>query len=152
MFRQSPPQVPMALMFAGIIPFASASGAMFVFRDDLALMNTAALWLLVYAAVILSFIGGVRWGAEIAKRERPRFAELGPSVIGALAGWGFVMAGFRYGMQSWIFAGMAAAIILHYVYDSISPELPIWYRRLRLWPTLGAVFSMALGYFLLGRA
>jgi len=114
MFRQSPPQVPMALMFAGIIPFASASGAMFVFRDDLALMNTAALWLLVYAAVILSFIGGVRWGAEIAKRERPRFAELGPSVIGALAGWGFVMAGFRYGMQSWIFAGMAAAIILHY--------------------------------------
>ena len=152
MFRQSPPQVPMALMFTGVIPFAAAAGLMFVWRDDLALMNTAALWLLVYAAVILSFIGGVRWGAEIAKRERPRFAELGPSIIGALAGWGLVMAGFRYGMQTWIFAAMAIGLVLHYVYDSISPELPIWYRRLRLWPTLGAVLSMALAYVLLSGA
>lgn len=152
MFRQTTPQVPMALMFAGIIPFAATSGLMFVWRDDLALLNTAALWLMVYSSVILSFIGGVRWGAEIAKRERPRFAELGPSIIGALAGWGFVMAGFRYGMQTWIFAGMGAALTLHYFYDSISPELPIWYRRMRLWPTLGAVLSLALAYVLLSGA
>lgn len=43
MFRSAPPQVPMALMFAGIIPFASAAGAMLVWREDLALLNTAAL-------------------------------------------------------------------------------------------------------------
>lgn len=152
MFRSAPPQVPMALMFTGVVPFASAAGAMLVWRDDLALMNTAALWLLVYAAVIFSFLGGVRWGAEIAKRERPRFAELGPATIGALAGWGLVMAGFRYGMQTWIFAAMAGGITLHYIYDSISPELPIWYRKLRLWPTIGAVLSLAVAYVLLGRA
>ena len=69
MFRSAPPQVPMALMFAGVIPFASAAGAMFVWRDDLALMNTAALWLLVYSAVILSFIGGVRWGADTQRES-----------------------------------------------------------------------------------
>ena len=73
-------------------------------------------------------------------------------MLGALAGWGLVMAGFQHGMQTWIFAGMLAALILHYVYDSISPELPIWYRRMRLWPTLGAVLSLALAFFLLGRA
>lgn len=152
MFRSAPPQVPMALMFAGVIPFASAAGAMLIWRDDLALLNLAALWLLVYAAVIFSFLGGVRWGAEIAKRERPRFAELGPSIIGALAGWGIVMAGFQHGMQPVFFAAMGGGILLHYIYDSISPELPIWYRKLRLWPTIGAVLSMAVAYFLLGRA
>ena len=92
----------MALMFGGMVPFISSAGLMFVWRDDLAMLNLAALWLLVYAAVILSFLGGVRWGAEIAKRERPRFAELGPSVLGALAGCGLVMAGFQHGMQTWI--------------------------------------------------
>lgn len=149
MFRSSPPQVPMALMFAGIIPFASSAGLMLVWRDDVALLHTAALWLLVYAAVILSFLGGVRWGAEVAKRERPRFAELGPATLGALVGWGLVMAGFRYGMQSWVFAAMAAALILHFLYDSVSPELPIWYRRMRLWPTLGAVASLVTAVLLL---
>lgn len=149
MFRQSPPQVPMALMFGGVIPFASSAGAMIVWREDLALLNLAALWLLVYSAIILSFIGGVRWGAEIAKRERPRFAELGPSVLGALAGWGLVMAGFQHGMQTWMFAAMGAALTLHYLYDAISPELPLWYRRMRLWPTLGAVLSLVVAYFML---
>ena len=149
MFRSSPPQVPMAFMFLGIVPFISAAGAMLVWREDLAQLNTAALWLLVYAAVIFSFLGGVRWGVEIAKRERPRFAELGPGTLGALAGWGLVMVGFQHGMQPWIFAAMAVGIGLHYIYDSISPELPIWYRRMRLWPTLGAVLSLAVAYFLL---
>ncbi|MEL6691905.1 MAG: DUF3429 domain-containing protein [Pseudomonadota bacterium] len=149
MFRQSPPQVPMALMFGGVIPFASSAGAMIVWRENLALLNLAALWLLVYSAVILSFLGGVRWGAEIAKRERPRFAELGPSVLGALTGWGLVMAGFQHGMQTWLFAAMGAALTLHYFYDAISPELPLWYRRMRVWPTLGAVLSLAAAYLLL---
>ena len=152
MFRSAPPQVLMALMFAGIIPFVATSGLMFVWRDDPAMKVTMAPWLLVYAAVILSFLGGVRWGVEIAKRERPRFAELGPSILGALAGWGLVMASFRYGALPNIFGAMAGAMVLHYLYDTISPELPLWYRRMRLWPTLGAVASLILAYFLLGRA
>lgn len=152
MFRSAPPQVPMALMFAGVIPFAATSGLMFVWRNDPALKVTMAPWLLVYAAVILSFLGGVRWGAEIAKRERPRFAELGPATLGALIGWGLVMASFRYGALPPIFGAMAGAMVLHYVYDSISPELPIWYRKMRFWPTLGAVLSLMLAFFLLGGA
>ena len=149
MFRQSPPQVPMALMFAGIIPFVSTAGLMFVWRDTPALKVTMSPWLLVYAALILSFLGGVRWGVEIAKRERPRFAELGPATLGALIGWGLVMAAFQHGFPAWTFAAMMVALILHFLYDIISPELPLWYRRLRLWPTLGAVGSLVLAYFLL---
>ena len=51
--------------------------------------------------------------------------------------------------ETWIMAGMGGALLLHYVYDSISPELPLWYRRMRLWPTLGAVASLGLAWFLL---
>jgi hypothetical protein len=143
MFRSSPPQAPMSLMFLGIIPFIASAGAMVVWRDDIALMITAATWLMVYGAVILSFLGGVRWGVEIAKRERPRFAELVPSVLGALAGWTLVLV---------TVVAMAAALALHYFYDLVSPEVPRWYRQMRVWPTLGAVLSLAVAYFLLSRS
>ena len=83
MFRSAPPQVPMALMFAGIIPFASAAGSMLVWQNDLALMNTAALWLLVYSAVIFSFLGGVRWGAALTHPEL-LWRELGLAVLPSL--------------------------------------------------------------------
>lgn len=151
MFRSSPPQAPMSLMFLGIIPFIASAGAMVVWRDDIALMITAATWLMVYGAVILSFLGGVRWGVEIAKRERPRFAELIPSVLGALAGWALVLATFRFGVQPWAVLAMAAALAFHYFYDLVSAELPRWYRQMRVWPTLGAVLSLAVAYFLLSR-
>lgn len=152
MFRSKPPQKPMALMVLGIIPFAASAGAMVVWRDDIALMITAALWLLVYGAVIMSFLGGVRWGVEIAKRERPRYVELIPSVLGALVGWALVLAAFRFGVQPWAVAAMAGALTLHYVYDLASAELPRWYRQMRVWPTLGAVLSLAVAYFLLSRS
>lgn len=152
MFRSSPPQAPMSLMFLGIIPFIASAGAMVVWRDDIALMITAATWLMVYGAVILSFLGGVRWGVEIAKRERPRFAELVPSVLGALAGWTLVLVTFRYGVQPWTVVAMAAALALHYFYDLVSPEVPRWYRQMRVWPTLGAVLSLAVAHFLLSRS
>lgn len=152
MFRSAPPQVPMALMFLGVVPFASPAGAMFVWRDTPQLQILAAFWLLVYAAVILSFLGGVRWGVEIAKRERPRFAELGPSTLGALMGWGLLLASFQWDYNPWFFVAMAAAFLLLYLYDSISPELPLWYRRMRLWPTLGAIGSLGFAAYLLSGA
>ena len=139
----------MALMFGGVIPFASAAGAMFGWRDDFTLMITAGTWLLVYSAIILSFLGGVRWGAEVAKRERPRAAELVPATFGPLIGWGLVMVAFQQAFPAWTYAAMAAAFVLHFLYDSISPELPIWYRRMRLWPTIGAVVSLAAAWFLI---
>ena len=151
MFRSAPPQVPMALMSAGVFPFASAAGAMFIWRVDYTQMFGAATWLLVYAAVSLSFLGGVRWGAEVAKRERPRFAELGPATFGALIGWGLVMTAFQHAFPAWTFAAMAASFILHFLYDSVSPELPIWYRRMRLWPTLGAVSALTVAWYLIQR-
>lgn len=148
--KQFPP-APLLLTLAGILPFFGTTVALWAWRGDIALILTAALWLHVYAAVILSFLGGVRWGVEIARYETPRWGALSVSVLGALAGWGLVMAAFNPVIKAWMLALMAALFALSYVYDRFSTDLPDWYRALRLWPTLGATLCLLFGASLLGR-
>jgi len=152
MFREKTPRAPLALMTFGIVPFVVFAGLIALWRDQPIQMQNAALWLTIYSAVILSFLGGVRWGVEIATRERPRWGELIPSVFGSLIGWGGVVWYFQTLNQEYVLAGMAAALLLHYLYDILSPELPRWYRKLRIWPTLGAIASLAAGAALFGWA
>lgn len=152
MYKLKTPQTPLAITTLGIIPFAVSAGAMLVWRGDIARQATAGLWLIVYAAVILSFLGGIRWGAEMTRRDKPRFGELAPAFIAPLIGWGLVLAYFQYTQKSTIMAAAAAALMVHYILDVLTGELPLWYRRLRLWPTLGGVVSLILAAVLLGRA
>ena len=42
-------------------------------------------------------------------------------------------------------AALAAALVLHYIWDLRSPGLPVWYPRLRLILTAGAVAGLAAG-------
>lgn len=150
MFREKTPRAPLVLMTFGIVPFAVFAGLITLWRDQPIQMQNAALWLTIYSAVILSFLGGVRWGFEIATRERPRWGELIPSIMGSLIGWGGVVWYFQTLNQEYVLGGMAAALLLHYLYDILSPELPRWYRKLRIWPTLGAIASLAAGAALFG--
>ena len=152
MYKLKTPQAPLALTTTSIIPFVASAGAMYVWRGDTALQQTAGLWLIVYGAVVMSFLGGVRWGAEMTRRDKPRFGELLSSIFGVLIGWTLVIAYFQWRPDKILFLAMAAALILHYVLDVMSGEMPIWYRRLRVWPTLGAVLSLAVAYWLFGRA
>lgn len=151
MYKLKTPQTPLALTTLGIIPFAVSAGAMLVWRDDIALQSTAGLWLIVYAATILSFLGGIRWGAEMTRRDKPRFGELAPSVVAPLIGWGLVLAYFQYTQKATVMGAMAAALTLHFILDVLTGELPLWYRRLRFWPTFGAVVSLIMAAVLLGR-
>ncbi|MEM8617404.1 MAG: DUF3429 domain-containing protein [Pseudomonadota bacterium] len=148
-YRSKRPMAPWTLTLFGLVPFIASALAMVYWRNDIALAITAATWLLVYGAIILSFLGGVRWGVEIAQRERPRWGDLIVSVMGALTGWGLVLAGFRFGVTPALVAAMAGALTVHYLWDRFSPDLPRWYRALRLWPTLGAVLSYGVAYLIL---
>ena len=143
------PRAPLILTTLGAVPFVIPAGLMVVYRNDPIQLNTIGLWLQVYAAVILSFLGGVRWGVEIVKREKPRFGELSLSVMGALIGWIAVMIFFRFGV-SWIMAAMSVALILHYLIDRMSADMPVWYRRLRVWPTGVAALCLLMAFALLG--
>ncbi len=152
MYKLKTPEAPLALTTISIIPFVASAGAMYVWRGDTVLQQTAGLWLIVYGAVVMSFLGGVRWGAEMTRRDKPRFGELLSSIIGVLIGWMLVIAYFQWRPDKALFLVMAAALVLHYVLDVMSGEMPLWYRRLRVWPTLGAVLSLAVAYWLFGGA
>lgn len=96
----------------------------------------------LYAAVILSFLGGARWGravSDTAPDPRTIACSMAPSV----AAWGLVLLPpDRSGLQ---LTGLAAALVLHLAWDLRSSGLPGWYPRLRLILTAGAVTGLAAG-------
>ena len=98
-----------------------------------------ALVVLGYAALILSFLGGARWGAE-AQRPAPRFGVVTLSMLPTLAGLLLLLApGLSRPAQ---LTAMAALLILHFAWDVRSSGLPPWYPRLRALLTFGAVMGL----------
>lgn len=85
---QSVPKVPLWLGLAGVLPFAAglvvyAAGGFWLFDQSLALRST-----LGYGAVILSFLGGTRWGMGLLLTNADkRDARLSLSVLPPLLGW-----------------------------------------------------------------
>ncbi|MEL6978694.1 MAG: DUF3429 family protein, partial [Pseudomonadota bacterium] len=78
------------LGFAGLAPFAFCAAAALLAAP--AWSVAAQVGLLLYGAVILSFMGGCRWGfAAAGLGEGPSFAALGISVLPAL--WAFAVLG-----------------------------------------------------------
>lgn len=85
---QSVPRVPLWLGLAGVLPFAIgmvvyAAGGIWIVDQAFALRST-----LGYGAVILSFLGGTRWGMGVLlANEDKRDARLSLSVLPSLLGW-----------------------------------------------------------------
>ncbi|MFK7792733.1 MAG: DUF3429 domain-containing protein [Devosiaceae bacterium] len=82
------PKVPLWLGLSGALPFALgviiyALGGAPAITADLALRSTIA-----YGAVILSFLGGVRWGIGLLlSNPEKRDARFALSVVPSLLGW-----------------------------------------------------------------
>lgn len=129
------------LGFAGAIPFVALALASFV-TGALGTLALDALW--GYGLAILSFLGGVHWGAAMVQAE-PTFARLSASVAPTLAGWAAYLVGGRVGL--WLLA-LAFASLLAYDLGRVRVgEAPGWYPRLR-WPlTLIVAASLLLASF-----
>ncbi|MBX9615712.1 MAG: DUF3429 domain-containing protein [Caulobacteraceae bacterium] len=124
------------LALAGLVPFAGCA-LMAVIDRSFGVDWIGAL--IAYAAVILSFLGGARWGAELA-RETPDPVRLILSNLPAIVAWlalviVMVPASARMGL-------LAVALALVWFQDRGSAEP--WYRALRTTATVGAVLSLAL--------
>jgi hypothetical protein len=139
------PGAPLALTLAGMAPFAAGAGVMWAAQADPVLQAQSGLALLAYGAVILSFVGGLRWGAEVAGREAPRAKVLGLSVLGSLAAWALVLYGVLGALGWQVFAAAAGAHLLHGVWDTGAQGLPAWMRRLRAIGTFGAAAALLAG-------
>lgn len=148
MFKLKPSASPFILTALGAVPFLAAALAMLINKNNPVMINAAGLWLNVYAAVILSFLGGVRWGVEIVAHETPRAAVLILAIIGALVGWTNVLFYFQFA-SGWGFLVLAAAFLGYFMTDRGSRDMPVWYRSLRIWPSAVAIGCLLVGFGLL---
>lgn len=144
------PSSPLALGLAGAIPFVALTLALLFLPPPLQLY--ADLGLRGYGAVILSFLGGVHWGAAI--HDRPDIGAVDPlrlviSVVPSLVGWAALLLPALYGYPL-----LALSFAALYAVDRLAVRdglFPPWYAPLRLLLTgiVVACLSAAATYLLL---
>ncbi len=128
------PGIAAFLGYAGVIPFAAL--ALLSFLDFPPAGIDPRHGFLVYSAVILSFLGGVRWGA-VASSDAVAMQGLAASVLPSLWAW-FVVWLAPVGMAVWL---MAVGYALMGIADWSRPPRGIapWMRRLRMRLTLAVI-------------
>lgn len=124
----------------GLVPFPASAVVYCWGPSDLA--GPALSLMLTWSAVMLGFLGGIRWGLETSRAE-PRWTRLATSVLSPMAGWLLVFA--RGAIDTpWLLCGFLAAFILQWLYDHTAPDVPARYPRLMTTLTLGACLSLAM--------
>jgi hypothetical protein len=126
-----------ALGFAGLVPFAGGALAV-AFAPDI--RPEAAAALLLYGALILSFLGGVRWGFAVIEGANAGWTVYGVSVVPSLVAWVAAAGGGPVGLLI-----LAIALGLWYGVERALPPalaLPGWHMRLRGILSAAAVASL----------
>ena len=130
--------------FAGILPFVAGAGAAWLTTPQLAVLALSAT--VAYGAVILSFLGGVRWGLAAASYGGPPTSmHWVLSIVPTLVGWAANLMALAPGLGL-----LTAAFALAYFSDARAARdglAPPWYGALRR-PLSGLVVA-SLGLSLL---
>jgi hypothetical protein len=128
------------LALAGYLPFLAIAVALMLLGNTHPFQTVLADAFRTYGAIILSFLGGVRWG--LALRDQPvPVRDLVFSVIPAIAAW----------FSLFLPAPVSVAILLlgfcaQGAWDSLSMHAgrgPQWYAQLRI--TLTLIVALAHG-------
>ncbi|MEZ5805612.1 MAG: DUF3429 domain-containing protein [Rhizobiaceae bacterium] len=131
------------LGYAGVVPFVVLSLWLYGIAEDHPWHTITIALLVAYSAIVLSFLGGIRWGIAMQTREGGARA-LAPSLVPALVGW---LAPFV--LQPYCFAILAVAYAAQGAWDSLSTgngTLPEWYGRMRMRLTVVAVATLVLAF------
>ena len=127
------------LGFAGLIPFFSAAFIGLVWSTPLHEISLKAL--LAYGAVILSFLGGIRWGLAIAtSKSSGLLGPLAMSVAPALVGWVALLVPSSVGL---VLLALGFAVML--MADFRLSTAPYRYTTLRLPLSIGAIVCLLIG-------
>ena len=125
------------LGFAGLIPFFLAAVIGLVWSTPLHEISLKAL--LAYGAVILSFLGGIRWGLAIAtSKSSGLLGPLAISVAPALLGWVALLVPSSVGL---VLLALGFAVMA----DFRLSTAPYWYATLRLPLSIGAIVCLLIG-------
>ncbi|MEQ1951830.1 DUF3429 domain-containing protein [Mesorhizobium sp. CN2-181] len=128
----------------GLTPFIVLSLWLFGIAPDHPWRGGTIHLLLVYGAVVLSFLGGVRWGAALSPEPAAKPSELWLALPPVLIGWSAVFA-----PTPAAFALLAVAFAAQGAWDAFaahSGRLPGWYGRLRVVLTVGAVVTLLIAF------
>jgi len=123
------PRTALWLGTAGLIPFVVLTSALYSLPDYRPMLM---FWLTSYAAVLLSFVGAVHWGAAMLHarmNEGDRAVFMTWSVVPALVAWAALLMPAKTGLLL-----MATTFAAHYGADRQFAQrfaLPPWYLRLR---------------------
>ncbi len=142
------------LGLGGLLPFISTAVLLWVsvpldvlppwLVRERSVQELATAALSAYGAVILSFLGGVRWGNILFDQERlTRWTPLALSVIPSLIAWVSLLLDAIA-----MLILLAVAFCLQLIVDTLATyrgELPHWFLRLRRILTAGAVISLQVG-------
>lgn len=102
----------------------------------------ALITLLTWSAVVLAFLGGVRWGLETMMRQPRGQRLMGSAVLPAVA-W-MLFLGRAAVPDAVIIGGFLIAFLLQWLFDHRARGAPGRYPRLSTVLTGGACVSLAL--------
>jgi hypothetical protein len=132
------PKQALLLGYGGLLPFVTLSAATWFLTSNMLAQAHEAL--LLYASIILAFMGAIYWGVAMTKSLAPNSLQLTISVIPALIAWfaSFSSQSINYVILYISFAGLC-------LIDSNSSkrgDLPDWYPKLRVPLTTVVVISL----------
>jgi hypothetical protein len=134
------------LAVAGYFPFALCALVLLITDRNTPLWLDALGAMRAYGIAILSFLGGVRWGAAIDDEGAGRtFLH---SVVPSLVGWStvFMTPVFALAILAMAFAGQGAWDVL----SAQNAVLPRWYGTIRMKLTLLVVSALLVSLFVVG--
>ena len=132
---------------AGLLPFFAGAIACWASPSFLTLPFelSGAFILCAYGAVILSFLGGIRWGVAMQHSSMIQdWQVVGWAMVPSLLGWLALLSSPRYGLVL-----LVLGFVLQFVIDYRSTRAnvtPRWFARLRAILSFGAIVSVAAGW------
>ena len=133
------------LALASFIPFPVLSLWLYGIAPDHPWRQGTITLLTGYAAVTLSFLGGIRWGISILSPDNQRRRDLVLSAVPPLIGWLTLIAL----SPPLVFVLLAAAFAAQGAWDSLTlppGSAPDWFRRLRVLITILTVAALVLAF------
>ncbi|MCC9622611.1 DUF3429 domain-containing protein [Thalassospira sp. MA62] len=136
------------LGLGGAIPFLglSVSTAFTAFETQAVICFV----LVAYGAVILSFLGGIRWGQAISDPKRSAqdgkalWTGLGISVVPALIGWGAVLVSAAFALP--LLVASFVLMLLSDLHAVRAGDFPKWFGNLRVILTCLVVASLLFAW------
>jgi hypothetical protein len=137
--RARPPRAVWTVGLATLAPVVAAAGVFCYGPAEAQPWGFRAL--LIFSAVLLAYLGGIRAGWEIQK-PAPRWSVTGLSLLAPAGAGGLVLIAPLLS-EALLIGALLAGHIAQWAWDATTSEGPDWRPRMRTLLTAGAALSLA---------